>query len=134
MQYSVILQIPHCSSFFASLGLIYFITGILYLLTSLHPFQWVGLFLDLPLPVDCDILIFPGFSFCHPDHSLLRVCVLVAQVMSDSLRTHRLQPVRLLWDSPDKNIGVGCHLLLQGIFLTQGSNPGLCMAGRFFTI
>ena len=28
-------------------------------------------------------------------------------------------------DSPDKNNGVGCHALLQGIFLTQGSNPGL---------
>ena len=29
------------------------------------------------------------------------------------------------WDSPGKNTGVGCHALLQGIFLTQGSNPGL---------
>ena len=28
-------------------------------------------------------------------------------------------------DSPDKNTGVGCHSLLQGIFSTQGSNPGL---------
>ena len=28
-------------------------------------------------------------------------------------------------DSPSKNIGVGCHALLQGIFLTQGSNPGI---------
>ena len=27
--------------------------------------------------------------------------------------------------SPGKNIGVGCHALLQGIFPTQGSNPGL---------
>ena len=26
------------------------------------------------------------------------------------------------WDSPGKNIGVGCHFLLQGIFLTQGLN------------
>ena len=26
------------------------------------------------------------------------------------------------WDSPSKNTGVGCHDLLQGIFLTQGSN------------
>ena len=25
-------------------------------------------------------------------------------------------------DSPDKNTEVGCHALLQGIFLTQGSN------------
>ena len=28
-------------------------------------------------------------------------------------------------DFPDKNTGVGCHALLQGIFPTQGSNPGL---------
>ena len=27
------------------------------------------------------------------------------------------------WDSSDKNIEVGCHFLLQGIFPTQGSNP-----------
>ena len=30
-----------------------------------------------------------------------------------------------LWDSPGKNTGVHCHALLQGIFPTQGSNPGL---------
>ena len=28
-------------------------------------------------------------------------------------------------DLPDKNTEVGCHSLLQGIFPTQGSNPGL---------
>ena len=28
-------------------------------------------------------------------------------------------------DSPGKNTRVGCHALLQGIFPTQGSNPGL---------
>ena len=31
----------------------------------------------------------------------------------------------VLGDSPGKNTGVGCHALLQGIFPTQGSNPGL---------
>ena len=29
------------------------------------------------------------------------------------------------WDSPGKNTGVDCYSLLQGIFPTQGSNPGL---------
>ena len=29
------------------------------------------------------------------------------------------------WDSPGKDTGVDCHFLLQGIFLSQGSNPGL---------
>ena len=28
-------------------------------------------------------------------------------------------------DSPGKNTGVGCQALLQGVFPTQGSNPGL---------
>ena len=48
-------------------------------------------------------------------------------VMSDSLLPHGLYPTRLicLWNSPDKNTGVGCHFLLQGLFLTQGLNPGL---------
>ena len=35
-------------------------------------------------------------------------------------------------DSPGKNTGVGCHALLQGIFPTQGSNPGLLHCRRIF--
>ena len=40
-----------------------------------------------------------------------------------------LQLTRLLCprDSPGTNTRVGCHSLLQGIFLTQGSNPGLLL-------
>ena len=34
-------------------------------------------------------------------------------------------PGPLSWNSPGKNTGVGCHSLLQGIFPTQVSNPGL---------
>ena len=33
--------------------------------------------------------------------------------------------VPLFMNSPGKNIGVGCHALLQGIFITQGLNPCL---------
>ena len=29
------------------------------------------------------------------------------------------------WDYPGKNMGVGCHFLLQGIFPTRGPNPSL---------
>ena len=36
----------------------------------------------------------------------------------------------VLGDSARKNTGVGCHALLQGIFLTQVSH----IAGRFFTV
>ena len=52
------------------------------------------------------------------------VCVLVTQ-SCDSLRPH--VPARLLcpWNSPGKNTGVGCHSILQGMFPTQGLNPGL---------
>ena len=32
------------------------------------------------------------------------------------------------WDSPGKKTRVGCHVLLQGIFPTQGLNPGLLQA------
>ena len=42
-------------------------------------------------------------------------CCCVASVVSDSVRPHRWQPIRLRrpWDSPIKNTGVGCHFLLQ---------------------
>ena len=42
-------------------------------------------------------------------------CCQVASFVSDSVRPHGLQPTRLLrpWDSPGKNIGVGCHFLIQ---------------------
>ena len=54
------------------------------------------------------------------------VCV-NPSVVSNSLWRQGLQPTSLLgpWDFPGKNTGVGSHSLLQGIFLTQGSNPGL---------
>ena len=41
-----------------------------------------------------------------------------------TLQPRGLGPTRLLcpWHFPGKNTGVGCHFLLQGVFLTQGSN------------
>ena len=52
------------------------------------------------------------------------MCVSVCSVMSDSLGPRGLSPPRLLcpWNSPGKNTRVSCYFLLQGIFLTQGSN------------
>ena len=46
--------------------------------------------------------------------------------MSDSLRPHGLGLAKIFcpWDSPGKHTGVGCHFLLQEIFLTHGSNLG----------
>ena len=43
-------------------------------------------------------------------------------VMSDSLQPHGLYSP---WTSPGQNTGVGRLFLLQRIFPTQGSNPGL---------
>ena len=47
-------------------------------------------------------------------------------VISDSLWPYGLYPARLFspWNSPG-NTGVDSHSLLQRIFPTQGSNPGL---------
>ena len=60
---------------------------------------------------------------------------IICSVESDSLWPHGLYPTRLLcpWASPGKNTGVGSHSLLQGIFLTQGLNPGLlhCMQSLY---
>ena len=62
----------------------------------------------------CDRKV-PINSFYKEDHS----------VMFNSWQTH--EPTRLPcpWNSPGRNTGVGCHFLLQGIFLTQEWNPGL---------
>ena len=51
---------------------------------------------------------------------------------SDSVVSNSLQPHRLYspWNSPGQNTGVGSHSLLQGIFPTQGSNPGLLHCRR----
>ena len=72
------------------------------------------------------------------------VCGESCSVVSDSLQPHGLYSP---WNSPGQNTGVGSLSLLQGIFPTQGSNPGLphcrrilpalqadssCIAGRFF--
>ena len=48
----------------------------------------------------------------------------VQSVVSNSLRLHGLMLARLLypWDSPGRSTGVGCHFLLQGIFLIQELN------------
>ena len=56
-----------------------------------------------------------------------RMCVCSAAQSCLTLQPPELQPTRLPfpWDSPGKNTGVGCHFLLQGIFLTQGSSPPL---------
>ena len=47
--------------------------------------------------------------------------------MSDSFAAQWTVATRLFcpWDFPGKNTAVGCHFPLQGISMTQGSNPSL---------
>ena len=47
-------------------------------------------------------------------------------IVSDSLWPHGLYSP---WNSPGQNTGVGSLSLLQGIFPTQGSNPGFLCCG-----
>ena len=51
-----------------------------------------------------------------------------------TLEPQRLQPARLLCpqDFPGKNMGVGCHFLLQETFLTWNKSVSSCLAGGFF--
>ena len=63
------------------------------------------------------------------DSSLLLIqgISLKSEVKSPSVVSYSLRPHRLYdpWNSVGKNTGVGSLSLLQGIFQTQGSNPGL---------
>ena len=49
-----------------------------------------------------------------------QLCLTLCDPMDYSLLGSSVQG-----DSPGKNAGVGCPALLQGIFPTQGLNPGL---------
>ena len=71
-----------------------------------------------------------GLHYSFPSQCVLRLEVHACSVnsaVSDSKRCYGLQPARLLspWDSPGKNTGVGSHVLLQGVFPTQGLKPHL---------
>jgi len=74
------------------------------------------------------ILYVPKGCFVLGRNPLNTVCYCIESeseshsVESDSLRPHGLYSP---WNSPGQNAGVGCLSRLQGIFPTQGSNPGL---------
>ena len=57
-----------------------------------------------------------------------------AHQASLSISNSRSLPKLLLcpWNSPGKNTEVGCHFLLQVIFPTQESNPGLLHCRQIF--
>ena len=84
-------------------------------LSSLLHFSFFRRFLSLDS--------FPPFIHC----AVSAVLCSVAQLSRVQLCDSGLQPTRPLcpWNFPGKNTRVGCHFLLQGIFLTQGLNPHL---------
>ena len=57
----------------------------------------------------------------HPGHSQ----ILSESESSESESQTLCSPVDSPWNSPGQNTGVGSLSLLQGIFPTQGLNPGL---------
>ena len=77
------------------------------------------------------------FLAAHPGIFLGLRCpslpLVVVAICAQSKPTRLLSP----WDSSGKNTGVGCHFLLQGIVLAQGSNLSFlyhpALAGGFFT-
>ena len=61
-------------------------------------------------------------GFLHQSFLILKTESESHSAVSDSLWPHELHSP---WNSLGKNTGVGSRSLLQGIFATQGSNPGL---------
>ena len=68
------------------------------------------------------LLFLPHFFNCHISVTLNETESESHSVMSDSLQLHRPYSS---WNSLGQNTGVGSLSLLQGMFPTQGSNPGL---------
>ena len=79
---------------------------------------------------------YSSFDFEVSDTAEHECAIISCSVVSDSVTPmdNSLLGSSVHGDSPDKNIGVGYHDLLQGIFPAQGANPVSCIAGRFFTI
>ena len=64
--------------------------------------------------------------------AIMGLCLCACQVtsaVSNTLQPFWLYPASLLcfWDSPGKNMRVGCHGLFQRIFMTQELNPCLLL-------
>ena len=57
----------------------------------------------------------------HPTLCCIQSCL----TLCDPLVAHHHGQLICPWDSPGKNTGVDCHVLLQGFFPPQGLNPRL---------
>ena len=93
-------------------------------LGCLHKCQWG------PLPTHwlrIDVNVNSSKSLLLMGHKPFAMLCLIAQ-----LGPTLWDPARFLcpWESPGKNTRVGSHALLQGIFPSQGLNPGLLHSRR----
>ena len=75
---------------------------------------------DITLPTKVylvEAMVFPVVMYECESWSIMKAATAAAKSLQSclTLRPHRQQPTRLPrpWDSPGKNIGVGCHFLLQ---------------------
>ena len=103
---------------------------------KLFTFQVYFWFIFHPFTCDCTVFLTQlieeaVFSSCI--FASFVICV-KSLVVSDSLQPLQSTGFLCLWDSPGENTGVGCQFLVQGIFLTQGSDTPLlhllhCPAG-----
>ena len=91
-----------------------FLPGFTFYATSLGGIEKLTIKLNLILPTPVFFIIWVPVSFQSESES--------CSVVSNSLQLHGLYSP---WNSLGKNTGVGRLFLLQGIFPTQGSNPGL---------
>ena len=112
-------NLPHISS----LGIIFMINTAIYFSVF---FQSLVIFSNiywLWVSMASSVYSFPIFFFFLLSFFLF--CVKVKSLVR--VRIFATPGTRLFcpWDFPGKSTGVGCHFLLQEIFLTQGSNPGL---------
>ena len=91
----------------------------------------VNFFFELLLPGTFDLSVSTGGCVC------VCVCAQLCPTLCDPMDC---SPPRSSVHGifPGKNIGVGCHFLLQGIFLIPGIKPAflasLALAGRFLPL
>ena len=76
---------------------------------------------------DLQMLNHPCIHGINPTQSWCCCCCCSVAHSGPTLRPYGLQASRLLcpWNFPGKNMGAGCHFLLQGIFPSQELNLSL---------
>ena len=102
--------------------------------------SWLALQLDFSIPFLISILLavhcasWMGEFMSHQICGIFSIACLVTQSCLTVCDPKDCSPPgsSVHGDSPGMDTGVGCHVLLQGIFPTQGSNPGLSHCRQIF--